>query len=171
MNTFIIGGCRSGKSARALLIARETDAERKLFIATCQPHDEEMRERIARHQRERHPSWKTLEVPLELPAALEAHNVRGHIILVDCLTLWVTNLILAEQPDTAIETQTAALLQALTGMRCPVILVSNEVGQGIVPENPLARRFRDWAGWVNQKVAARADRVIWMVAGIPVTIK
>jgi adenosylcobinamide kinase/adenosylcobinamide-phosphate guanylyltransferase len=171
MNTLIIGGCRSGKSARALSEAENFKMRRRLFIATCRPYDEEMRTRIDRHQRERDPSWETLEVPLELPASLAAHNTRGNVILVDCLTLWVTNLLLAEHSGAEIETQIAALVDTLPVMNCPVILVANEVGQGIVPENQMARQFRDWAGMVNQKVAACADHVLWMVAGIPVRIK
>ena len=171
MNTIIIGGCRSGKSARALSEAENFNPRRRLFIATCRPCDDEMRTRIARHQRERDPRWETLEVPLELPATLAAHNTRGNVILVDCLTLWITNLMLAERSGAEIESQIAALVDAMSVMRCPVILVANEVGQGIVPENRMARRFRDWAGMVNQKVAACADQVIWMVAGIPVKIK
>ncbi len=171
MNTLIIGGCRSGKSAEALAKAEAIEAGRRLFVATCRPYDEEMRARIERHRRERDASWETLEVPLELPAALEAHDARGHIILVDCLTLWITNLMMDERTQADVEAQITSLTQTLETMRSPVILVSNEVGQGIVPENEMARRFRDLAGTVNQKVAASVDQVIWMVAGIPVKIK
>lgn len=171
MNLLITGGCRSGKSAHALIEAENFEVPRRLFVATCRPYDEEMRARIARHQRERDARWETLEVPRELPETLAAHNAHGNIILVDCLTLWVTNLMMAKRSEADIEAQIAALTNTLTVMRCPVILVSNEVGQGIVPDNPMARQFRDWAGLVNQKVAACADRVIWMVAGIPVPIK
>jgi adenosylcobinamide kinase/adenosylcobinamide-phosphate guanylyltransferase len=171
MNILIIGGCRSGKSAWALSEAEKFNTHRRLFIATCQPYDDEMRTRIDRHQRERDASWETLEIPLELPATLAAHNARGNVILTDCLTLWMTNLMLAEWSDAEIDAQIAALMDTLSAMRCPVILVANEVGQGIVPENQMARRFRDWAGMVNQKVAACADQVLWMVAGIPVKIK
>ncbi len=171
MHTLFIGGCRSGKSAEALRKAETFDADRRLFMATCRPYDAEMRARIERHRRERDASWETLEVPLELAAALETHNARGHIILVDCLTLWTTNLMMAGRSEEAVEAQLTALAQALAAMRCPVILVANEVGQGIVPENQMARRFRDWAGMVNQKMAACVDQVIWMVAGIPVKIK
>ncbi len=171
MNTIIIGGCRSGKSARALLEAESFNPRRRLFIATCRPDDDEMRTRIARHQRERDSRWETLEVPLELPPTLAAHNTRGNVILVDCLTLWITNLMLAERSEAEIESQIAALVDTMPVMRCPVILVANEVGQGIVPENRMARRYRDWAGMANQKLAACADQVIWMVAGIPVKIK
>ena len=171
MNILIIGGCRSGKSAEALAQAEAIESGRRLFVATCRPYDDEMRARIERHQRERDASWETLEVPLELPAALAAHDARGRIILVDCLTLWITNLMMDARTQADVETQIGALTQTLMAMRSPVILVSNEVGQGIVPENEMARRFRDLAGTVNQKVAASVDQVIWMVAGIPVKIK
>ena len=171
MNTLIIGGCRSGKSAEALRKAEACEADRRLFVATCRPHDAEMRARIERHRRERDASWETLEIPLALAAALETHNVRGHILLVDCLTLWITNLMMDERSEAAVEAEIASLTRTLTAMHCPVILVANEVGQGIVPENQMARRFRDWAGMANQRVAACVDQVIWMVAGIPVKIK
>ncbi|MDJ0887774.1 MAG: bifunctional adenosylcobinamide kinase/adenosylcobinamide-phosphate guanylyltransferase [Desulfobacterales bacterium] len=171
MITFIIGGCRSGKSAEALRRAEALEAERRIFVATCRPYDAEMRARIERHRRERDASWETLEVPLELADALEAHNADGHVILVDCLTLWTTNLMMDAQAENDVEAPTAILVRTLAKMRCPVLLVANEVGQGIVPENAMARRFRDWAGMVNQKMAASADQVIWMVAGIPVKIK
>jgi adenosylcobinamide kinase/adenosylcobinamide-phosphate guanylyltransferase len=171
MITFIMGGCRSGKSARALVEAEGCQAAHRLFVATCRPYDEEMRRRIARHQRERDASWETLEVPLELAETLASHNAPDNVLVVDCLTLWVTNLMLAEKSSADVEAQVAALTRTLKAMKCPVILVANEVGQGIVPENAMARQFRDWAGLVNQRVAACADRVMWMVAGIPVTIK
>ncbi|MDJ0854080.1 MAG: bifunctional adenosylcobinamide kinase/adenosylcobinamide-phosphate guanylyltransferase [Desulfobacterales bacterium] len=171
MITLIIGGCRSGKSAEALRRAEAHDALRRIFVATCRPYDAEMRARIERHRRERDARWETLEVPLELADALEAHDADGHVILVDCLTLWATNLLMDGQSENDVEAQTATLVRTLAQMRCPVILVANEVGQGIVPENAMARRFRDWAGMINQKVAAGADQVVWMVAGIAVKIK
>ena len=171
MNIFFVGGCRSGKSAAALRKAEALEADRHIFVATCRPYDEEMRARIARHRHERDDRWETLEVPLELPAALAARNTRGNVLLVDCLTLWVTNLMMDERADEDIEARIRALAETLTAMRCPVVLVANEVGQGIVPENRMARQFRDWAGTVNQQVAACADQVYWTVAGIPVKIK
>ncbi len=171
MITFIIGGCRSGKSAEALRRAEAMDAEHRIFVATCRPYDAEMRARIERHRRERDASWTTLEVPLDLVETLENHNVGAHVILVDCLTLWTTNLMMDAQEEKDVEARAAHLVRVLAEMDCPVILVANEVGQGIVPENAMARRFRDWAGMVNQKVAAVADQVVWMVAGIPVKVK
>ena len=171
MHRLIIGGCRSGKSAQALGMAEGFQAARKFFVATCQPYDDEMRERIARHQRERDASWETLEVPMELSRALELHNTDGSVIVVDCLTLWLTNLALANLSEIDIERRIASLDQTLAAMKIPVILVTNEVGQGIVPENRLARQFRDWAGLLNRRVAQSADQVVWMVAGIPVAVK
>lgn len=140
-------------------------------MATCVPHDEEMRRRVARHQAERSALWETEEVPLELPKAIRRRGSRADLILVDCLTLWTSNLLLETDSPESIELEMQQLTLALEGARCPVILVSNEVGCGIVPENPLARQFRDLAGFCNQAVAAAADRVVWMVAGIPVTVK
>ena len=171
MVTFIIGGCRSGKSAEGLRRAEALDVDRRIFVATCRPYDAEMRARIERHRRERDASWETLEVPLDLAGTLEAHNARGQVILVDCLTLWTTNLMMDAPAESDFEAQAANLVRVLAGVRCPVILVANEVGQGIVPENAMARRFRDGAGMINQKMAAGADQVVWMVAGIPVPIK
>ncbi len=171
MHTLVIGGCRSGKSAYALDLAEGVQAGRKLFMATCQPYDDEMRARVARHQRERDATWETLEVPMELARTLELHNTGGSVVLVDCLTFWLTNMAMANLSEIDIERRIASLDQTLSAMKVPVILVTNEVGQGIVPENRLARQFRDWAGHMNRKMAQRADQVIWMVAGIPVMVK
>ena len=172
--TFVIGGCRSGKSRYATDLAAQLSKKQKIFIATCQPQDEEMRQRVARHQKDRGKTWITLEVPIELPEAITRNGSRGNLILVDCLTLWISNLltrtpkISEDDVIASVDNLTRALLHAA---KCPVILVSNEVGTGIVPENRLARQFRDIMGMTNQRVAACADAVIWMVAGIPVKIK
>jgi adenosylcobinamide kinase/adenosylcobinamide-phosphate guanylyltransferase len=132
-----------------------------------------MRRRVARHQQDRGKSWNTLEVPIDLPGAITRNGSRADVLLVDCLTLWMSNL-LTKTPkiseDGLIES-VDNLTRNLQTAICPVILVSNEVGTGIVPENQLARQFRDLMGLTNQRVAACADRVIWMVAGIPVKIK
>ena len=171
--SLVVGGCRSGKSQYALKIAEKVDANRQVFIATCQPYDDEMRERIEKHRQQRSDAWLTVEAPLELPEAIGAYTAPDTVVLVDCLTLWISNILL--QPDHTrdggVETQTGRLVEALSDANGPIILVSNEVGTGIVPENRLARLFRDTAGAVNQQVAAVAGSVIWMVAGIPVTIK
>lgn len=169
--TFVIGGCRSGKSGHALELADRVPGARKAFVATCVPRDEEMNRRVARHRQDRSSSWITLEIPLSLADAIRQKSTEYDLMLVDCLTLWMSNLLLETEDFETIDRHVADLVQALESARCPVILVSNEVGTGIVPENRLARLFRDAAGFSNQKVAACADEVIWMVAGIPVKIK
>jgi adenosylcobinamide kinase/adenosylcobinamide-phosphate guanylyltransferase len=166
----VIGGCRSGKSSHALGLAEQIPGQ-KIFIATCMPQDKEMEHRVLRHQQQRNSTWETLEVPLFLPEAIINNGAKGHVILVDCLTLWINNLILNDDKPENIDIQIRKLIQSIEKVECPVILVSNEVGTGIVPENKLARLFRDITGFANQKVAACVDRVIWMVAGIPVKIK
>jgi adenosylcobinamide kinase/adenosylcobinamide-phosphate guanylyltransferase len=159
--TFVLGGARSGKSAHAeALIAAHPPPWR--YIATAQAFDDEMRARIAQHRARRDERWRTVDAPLDLPAALDAPDPA----LVDCLTLWLTNLMLAERrPDWP------ALLAALDARRAPTVIVSNEVGLGIVPDNALARAFRDEAGRLHQRLAARADRVVFMVAGLPMVVK
>jgi adenosylcobinamide kinase/adenosylcobinamide-phosphate guanylyltransferase len=171
--TFFIGGCRSGKSRRALKLAEAAPVEKRLYIATCVPQDDEMRRRVECHQKERGTGWQTLEVPLDLPSAIDTHAAENTLVLVDCLTLWISNLMLEgdwQQPQEA-DAPIRRLIRSLRRPRGPIVLVSNEVGTGIVPENPLARLYRDVAGAMNQKVAETATRVVWTVAGIPVTIK
>jgi adenosyl cobinamide kinase/adenosyl cobinamide phosphate guanylyltransferase len=158
---FVLGGARSGKSrhAEALMTAHPPPWR---YVATGQAFDDEMRVRIATHRARRDARWNTLEAPLDLAAALAVDAP----VLVDCLTLWVSNLLLADcEPDWP------GLLAALDARNAPTVLVSNEVGLGIVPDNALARRFRDMAGVLHQRVAARADRVVLMVAGIPMVVK
>ena len=167
----IIGGCRSGKSSHALALAEQTSAERKIFIATCVPRDVEMKQRVANHQRERDLSWKILETPVGVADAIRVHSLQSDVILVDCLTLWVSNLLMQEKNMDDIREYLQELLESLQSAPCPVFLVSNEVGAGIVPQNKLSRLFRDAVGMVNQNIAENADRVIWMVAGIPVPVK
>ncbi len=162
--TLVLGGARSGKSrfAEALVTRLPTPW---VYIATAQAFDDEMRARIAEHRKRRAPGWHTVETPLELAAALrEAGDAP---VLVDCLTLWLTNLMLG---DADLETAVAALDAALD-RTAPTMLVSNEVGGGIVPDNALARRFRDEAGRLHQRIAARAGRVVLMVAGLPLFVK
>jgi adenosylcobinamide kinase/adenosylcobinamide-phosphate guanylyltransferase len=164
--TFIIGGARSGKSARAEhLIAKLPPPW--IYIATAQAFDDEMRERIALHQGRRDTGWRTIEAPLDLAGALEQIG-EGAPVLVDCLTLWLSNHMLAEHDVTR---ECDRLEKVLAKPKGPWFLVSNEVGMGIVPDNQLARRFRDEAGRLNQRIAAIADRVIFMVAGIPMQVK
>jgi adenosylcobinamide kinase/adenosylcobinamide-phosphate guanylyltransferase len=167
----VLGGARSGKSGLALALAERFPAPR-LFVATAQAHDEEMAARVARHQAERGKSWDTLEAPLELETALEAAAGRYGVVLVDCLTLWLTNLLLAPGATEAEVRRRGADLAALLGhLPTPAILVSNEVGWGIVPEHPLGRQFRDQAGWLHQTLAQAADLVVLAVAGLPLALK
>lgn len=137
------------------------------YVATAQAYDEEMRERIAQHRARRGEGWQTLDAPLDLVGAL-AEQPQGRPVLVDCLTLWLTNHMLAEHD---LGEECARLAQCLARPCGPWFVVSNEVGQGIVPDNALARRFRDEAGRLNQQVAAVADAVLLMVAGIPMKVK
>ena len=159
--TFVLGGARSGKSRYAEGLVEAYPPPWR-YVATAQAFDDEMHARIAAHQGRRSAGWETQEAPVELAAALDT----GAPVLVDCLTLWLTNLLLAgREPDWP------GLLAALDARHRPTVLVSNEVGLGIVPDNPLARRFRDTAGVLHAQVAARADRVVLMVAGIPMVVK
>ncbi|GJD80857.1 bifunctional adenosylcobinamide kinase/adenosylcobinamide-phosphate guanylyltransferase [Methylobacterium gregans] len=162
--TLVLGGARSGKSAYAEALIEAHPAP-WLYLATAQAWDDEMRERIALHRARRSGGWITRDVPMDLPAAVAEANGP---VLVDCLTLWLTNLILAEADVAAAG---AALLAACAAAPGPVVLVGNEVGLGIVPDNALARRFRDEAGRLHQRLAAEADRVVFMVAGLPMTVK
>ncbi len=166
----VLGGCRSGKSSHALQLA-ETMGRRRVFVATCVPHDDEMQNRVDRHRRERSDTWRTLEIPINLAEAIRAHNPAADVILVDCLTLWLNNLLMQTQDTNQMQRAIDELAEAVKTAPHAVILVSNEVGAGIVPENRLARLYRDLAGWTNQAIAAACDRVVWTVAGIPVTIK
>jgi len=162
-----IGGARSGKSRLA-----QAEAERRpgnlIYIATAEGLDDEMRERIARHQADRDARWRTIDCPIDLPATIAREGVEGTVLLIDCLTLWLSNLMLGGHDIAA---ATAALAEALAIARGPVILVTNEVGLGIVPENALARRFRDEAGFMNQSIAASAGTVTFVVAGLTIGFK
>ncbi len=166
----VIGGCRSGKSRQALELARAGEG-RRLFVATCVPHDSEMVARVARHRAERDDTWQTLEEPLDLSGVVSRQDAMDRVILVDCLTLWTSNLMAADLEDAEIEARAEDLARLLAAAKGRVILVSNEVGGGIVPENKVARRFRDLAGLVNQRIATACQKVVWMVAGIGVTVK
>lgn len=163
--TLVLGGARSGKTRFALAQAERRSGD-LVMIATAQALDDEMAERIAHHRAERGPRWRTVEEPLGLAAALHALRP-GETAVVDCLTLWLSNLLLGGHDIAA---ASGDLLTALDG-RAEIILIANEVGFGIVPENALARRFRDEAGRLNQQIAERADIVVLVVAGVPLTIK
>lgn len=168
MKEFILGGTRSGKSAFAQRRAAASGLS-VIYLATAQAGDAEMAERIARHRAERPGAWALVEEPLALAAALRAHAAPNRCLLVDCLTLWLSNLLATG--DDALAAETQALLTALSALPGHLLLVSNEVGQGIVPANPLARRFRDEAGRLHQAVAQRCDRVSFVIAGLPLTLK
>lgn len=167
----VLGGCRSGKSRFALELA-ERMGKRRLFVATAEPFDDEMRERIAKHRAARGPEWQTVEAPLALAEALRERAGKVDVALVDCLTVWLGNLLCPEhQPPRSQEDAVPSLLAELGRRRAHVVVVSNEVGLGIVPENALARRFRDEQGRLNQQVAAIADCVVFVAAGLPMTLK
>ncbi|MEZ4524644.1 MAG: bifunctional adenosylcobinamide kinase/adenosylcobinamide-phosphate guanylyltransferase [Desulfobacterales bacterium] len=168
---FVIGGCRSGKSGHAQHLAENIDSKNRIFVATCIPCDEEMRDRVKKHQEVRDSTWKTVEAPILLPDVLREYGKEENVVLADCLTLWCSNLLMYPDIAQEIDLRADRLIHALENVSGTVILVSNEVGSGIVPENRLARQFRDIAGMLNRKTAAVADEVIWMVAGIPVKIK
>ncbi len=167
----VVGGCRSGKSSRALNLAEAVPGQGKVFVATSIPRDQEMQTRVKKHQQERGRGWRTVECLLDLAGTIADYGGQADILLVDCLTLWVANLLEQQTDETSVHQALDSLLKALEQRGCPVIFVSNEVGAGVVPDNKLARMFRDLNGMVNQRLAARADRVIWTVAGIAVTIK
>ncbi len=169
----ILGGCRSGKSRHALEMAESRTGGNNVFVATCMPVDEEMQARVRRHQQERDPKWTTVEEPLDLAGVIGKYgsSYGTDVILVDCLTLWISNLMASYEDDDLVMEHVRGFLSSLDAAVCPVFIVSNEVGAGIVPENAMARRFRDLAGFANQHVAKCAGLVAWMVAGIPVRIK
>jgi len=163
--TLVLGGARSGKSRYAESLVTAIPGP-WIYVATAEARDAEMAERIAAHQARRGAGWRTLETPRDVVGALSAHGTAP--LLVDCLTLWLANALLASADvDAEIERLEAALEQA----SAPLVLVANEVGFGIVPDNALGRRFRDLQGLLNQRIAARADRVVLVVAGLPLTIK
>lgn len=167
-SVLVLGGARSGKSSFAEKLALESGLERH-YIATGRAYDDEMRARIRAHQEQRGEGWQTHDVPVDLVATLRSLDAPGRIILVDCLTLWVTNLMM-EAEDT-IGTQSARLAMHVCEAAARLIIVSNEVGLGIVPENRMARAFRDHAGRLHQQVAASANEVYFVAAGLPLKMK
>ena len=163
----VLGGARSGKSRYAQALA-EAARPRRLFIATAEAGDAEMAARIARHQGDRGADWQTREEPLELAAALRAEARQDRAMLVDCVTLWLSNLMFAGRDLSA---EISILAKEIGVIKGPLILVSNEVGLGIVPESPLGREFRDWQGRTNQELAKVCDVVAFLAAGLPVLLK
>ncbi|MBK1624882.1 bifunctional adenosylcobinamide kinase/adenosylcobinamide-phosphate guanylyltransferase [Afifella marina DSM 2698] len=165
----VLGGARSGKSTYAERLVEETGLN-PVYVATCPPADDdaEMGERIAVHQARRGPAWRTVEEPIALADAIAREAAPDRALLVDCLTLWLSNILFAEE-DIAVRTR--ELCAVLSVAKGPVVLVSNEVGLGIVPDNALARRFRDAQGRLNQEIARSAELVVFTAAGLPLALK
>lgn len=177
--TLIIGGARSGKSSFAEQAARQQDGQ-VVYLATAQALDEEMRQRIGRHQRNRPASWVSVELPVHIGRQWPALGIKADVVILDCLTLLVNNLLMAAIEDPghpnedraiqAVSVEVDELFEAIRQSQADWLVVSNEVGLGLVPPNPLGRLYRDLLGLTNQRFAAQADQVFWMVAGIPVPI-
>jgi len=167
---FITGGARSGKSQFAQELAQKFPGP-KAYLATAQALDEEMAERIERHKKNRSPGWQTLEEPRQITSVIKESGEHYSLILLDCLTLWISNLMTAGWNEKKILREADRLLLACRGMKGSLILVGNEVGMGIVPDNPQARIFRDLSGQIQQKIAGEADEVYFMVCGLPQKIK
>ena len=164
---FVLGGASSGKSIYAEeLVLRLPGAP--IYLATAQAFDDEMADKVEAHRRRRGDDWTTVEEPHDLPEAISEHGVTDTVLLVDCLTLWLFNLVSAERDITD---QTEALIKAISGVEGRIVLVSNEIGLGLVPDNVVGRQFRNLHGTLNQAVAATADRVVFIAAGLPLTLK
>jgi len=163
----VVGGARSGKSRHAQALA-DGSGLAKVFVATAEALDEEMRDRIARHRADRDAGWRTREEPLELSLALRQEVAPGKIVLVDCLTLWLSNLMQAARD---LDREIAELKASIAAVNGPAIFVTNEVGLGLAPMTPLGREFRDWQGRLNAEIAAVADVVVAMTAGLPTVVK
>ena len=167
---FITGGCRSGKSYYALDYA-DRHFSKKIYLATGEALDEEMAQRIERHKKLRGPEWRTIEEPIEIVDQIRLHGHGVEVILLDCLTLWLSNLLMKQDDDSRIIRETERLIETMKRSQTSFLVVSNEVGMGIVPADPLSRRFRDLSGRTNQKMAEAAQTAILMVSGIPVFLK
>ena len=168
--TLVTGGARSGKSRYALHLAEHYTGKR-VFIATAEPIDDEIRARIEKHRQERGEVFQTIEEPLDLAGALRTLSTDVEIAVVDCLTLWLGNLMHHRGTEVEVYPEISDLLRVLEDPPCDLIFVTNEVGMSVVPENRMARRFRDSAGWLNQELARRAERVVLMVSGLAVPLK
>jgi adenosylcobinamide kinase/adenosylcobinamide-phosphate guanylyltransferase len=167
---FVTGGCRSGKSRFALDYANK-HFKNKIFLATAPALDDEMKKRIKAHQEARGPEWAAIEEQTEIARAVASVETNYDVILLDCMTLWLSNLIMAGERESQIFARTEAFIEVIQKSPQSVIIVSNEVGYGIVPVNDIARQFRDVMGTVNQRLAACADVVVWTVVGLPQVIK
>ncbi|AUO21951.1 bifunctional adenosylcobinamide kinase/adenosylcobinamide-phosphate guanylyltransferase [Pseudomonas sp. P7758] len=169
MLQLILGGARSGKSRLAEKLATDSGLS-VTYIATSQPLDGEMTARVAHHRERRPTEWGLIEEPIELARVLKENATPNHCLLVDCLTLWLTNLLMLEDPD-RLKEEREALLQTLATLPGEIIFVSNETGMGVVPLGELTRRYVDEAGWLHQALAERCQRVVLTVAGLPLTLK
>jgi len=167
---FITGGCRSGKSRYALDYANR-HFSKKVYLATAQALDEEMAQRIKNHRKARGPEWQTVEEPIEVVDKIIEYGDKVEVILIDCITLWLSNLLLKWDNDARILDEVVRLGEVVRQSKVSLIVVSNEVGLGIVPADPLSRRFRDLAGAANQRIAEAAEFVVFMVSGIPLFLK
>jgi adenosylcobinamide kinase/adenosylcobinamide-phosphate guanylyltransferase len=165
--TLVLGGARSGKSREGEQLVLDSGLE-AVYLATAEALDGEMARRIAEHRARRHSAWRTVEEPLHLAGALQRECAPGRAVLVDCLTLWLTNLMVKERP---VRADMAGLVELLPTLPGALVLVSNEVGQGVVPADAMARSFMDHAGWLHQRIAERADAVIFMTAGLAQRLK
>lgn len=169
MQSLILGGVKSGKSRLAEQLAAN-DEQRVIYIATAQPWDDEMLARIHQHQQQRPKHWQTIEAPLHLAQALTTHDAESHTILIDCLTLWITQL-LCHTNTALLDQEITALLTTLPNLKANIILVSNETNMGVIPMDALSRRFCDITGKLHQQLAAQCDNVILTVAGLPLYVK
>jgi adenosylcobinamide kinase/adenosylcobinamide-phosphate guanylyltransferase len=167
---FVTGGCRSGKSQFALDYANR-HFHKKLYLATCEALDEEMAKRIDDHKKRRGLDWQTVEEPIKIAEVIRQHQNDVEVILLDCITLWLSNLLMKQKSDYEIMNEVTRLIDTVTQGQTSFILVSNEVGMGIVPVESLGRRFRDLSGMANQKIAEVADRVVFMVSGMRLFLK
>jgi adenosylcobinamide kinase/adenosylcobinamide-phosphate guanylyltransferase len=166
----ITGGCRSGKSRFALDYANQ-HFSKKIYLATCEALDEEMAQRIEHHKKMRSPEWQTIEEPIEIVNKIMRYGDETDVILLDCITLWLSNLLMRRKDDPEIMEEISRFIDTIKKKQTSLILVSNEVGLGIVPVDPLGRRFRDLSGMANQKIAEVVNTVILMVSGIPIFLK
>ena len=165
----VLGGARSGKSSWALEYV-ENSYDSYIFLATAQVMDEEMANRVRLHKEARGPKWQLREEPLEIADILESSGCNVEAVLIDCMTIWLSNVLL-KKGEEKVPVYQNALLEALARTDQSIIIVSNEVGTGIVPEHPLGRQYRDMAGYLNQKLSAVADKVVMTVAGLPIFLK